>query len=96
MGPGKGGGCLRALDGHTSRVSSVSVRPDGKLAVSGSEDKTLRVWDLETGVCLAIAWTPAPITALALTPVLGRVIAGTSTGEVLQFDLRGIPLTASS
>jgi len=31
---------------------SVSVSPDGRRAVSGSRDKTLRVWDLETGACL--------------------------------------------
>ena len=28
------------------------MTPDGRRAVSGSEDKTLRVWDLESGVCL--------------------------------------------
>ena len=31
---------------------SVSVSPDGRRAVSGSADKTLRVWDLESGACL--------------------------------------------
>jgi WD40 repeat protein len=64
--------------------------------VSASWDKTLRVWDLETGICLVIAVTPGLTMAMALSPMLGRVIAGTSTGEILQFDLRGIPLTASS
>ena len=33
-------------------VTSVSVTPDGRRAVSGSSDKTLRVWDLESGACL--------------------------------------------
>ena len=31
------------LEGHTSHVNSVNVLPDGRL-VSGSWDKTLRVW----------------------------------------------------
>jgi len=30
----------------------VSISPDGRRAVSASEDKALRVWDLETGACL--------------------------------------------
>ena len=30
----------------------MAVTPDGKRAVSASEDKTLKVWDLETGRAL--------------------------------------------
>ena len=42
------------LKGHSSSVNSVSITPDGRYAVSGSADKTLRVWDLETGRCVRI------------------------------------------
>ena len=38
--------------GHTSIVYCVSVTVDGLRAVSGSNDKTLRVWDLATGAYL--------------------------------------------
>ena len=30
-------------------VTSVAFSPDGKKIVSGSDDKTIRVWDAETG-----------------------------------------------
>ena len=46
------GACLRTLEGHSADVRSVSMTPDGRMAVSASADKTLRVWDLEAGVCL--------------------------------------------
>jgi len=84
------GQCLRTLEGHSGRVESVSVTPDGRRAVSGSWDKTLQVWDPETGACLAVARLLAPITALALFSSLSRMIVGTSTGEVLQFDAKGL------
>ncbi len=43
---------LRTLEGHSSTVGSVSVTPDGRRVVSGSDEGTLRVWDLESGRCL--------------------------------------------
>jgi WD40 repeat protein len=40
---------LRTLEGHSDSVTGVAVAPDGKRVVSASADKTLKVWDLETG-----------------------------------------------
>jgi WD40 repeat protein len=37
------------LSGHTSWVASLSFSPDGTSLVSGSEDKTLKLWDIQTG-----------------------------------------------
>jgi WD40 repeat protein len=47
-----GGPLLRTLEGHTGYVNSVALHADGCWAVSASADKTLRVWDLDSGACL--------------------------------------------
>jgi len=39
---------FRALKGHNHFVSCLSITSDSKFAVSGSWDKTLRLWDLNT------------------------------------------------
>ena len=36
------------LKGHSGRVYSVALSPDRKRIVSGSFDKTLKVWDLSS------------------------------------------------
>jgi WD40 repeat protein len=44
--------CARTLGGHTNYVEAVAVTADGRRAVSGGWDTTVRVWDLETGAML--------------------------------------------
>ena len=35
--------------GHQAAVDCVSVSPDGRKLVTGSDDNTLRIWDAQTG-----------------------------------------------
>ncbi|MGH2413942.1 MAG: WD40 repeat domain-containing protein, partial [Microcystaceae cyanobacterium] len=56
--------CLQTLEEHTSRVWSVAFSPTpfspltqggtegGYMLATGSEDKTLKLWNVETGQCL--------------------------------------------
>src|SRR6266545_3453171 len=37
------------LRGHEHRVRALLFTPDGKTLISGSEDKTIRLWDTATG-----------------------------------------------
>src|SRR5882757_3361730 len=38
--------------GHAARIGSVCYSPDGTRVVSGSDDKTIRIWDAESGTVI--------------------------------------------
>ena len=64
--------------GHEGTVNAVAVTPDGKRIVSGSDDHTIRVWDLETGAAIGkpIEGHKGPVSAVAVTPDGKRIISG--------------------
>jgi WD40 repeat protein len=43
-----GGPLIRTFTGHAGWVNSVAISADGRRALSGSYDKTLKLWDIET------------------------------------------------
>jgi WD40 repeat protein len=43
---------VRALNGHSKRLSSVRFSADGKLLLSSGHDKTVRLWDVANGKLL--------------------------------------------
>jgi WD40 repeat protein len=43
---------VQTLQGHTRWVQSVAFSPDGKTLASGSEDQTVKLWNICTGQCV--------------------------------------------
>ena len=55
--------------GHTHNVTSVAFSPDGKYALSGSIDKTIKLWDVATGREIrTFSGSTARVTSIAVTP----------------------------
>ena len=42
-------GIFPDLKGHQNQISSIYFSPDGTMIVTGSNDKSIMIWDAETG-----------------------------------------------
>ena len=73
--------------GHTDRVRSVAFSPDGSLLASGSYDKTVLLWKVETGSRRAIhTGHKGGIVAVTFSPNGTRVISASLDGTVRLWD----------
>jgi WD40 repeat protein len=75
---------IHFIVGHRGPVRAVAVSPDGRHAVSASEDHTLKVWDLETGRELrTLTGHSAPVSGVSINPD-GRRAVSTSFDRTLR------------
>jgi WD40 repeat protein len=79
---------VRTLQGHTDMVFALAVAPDGRYVVSGSDDRTLRVWDLATGeTTRTLQGHTGCVRDLAVTPDGRYVVSGSDDRTLRVWDL---------
>ena len=85
----KAGNETLTLKGHDGAVSAIAWSPDGKRVLTGSEDRTARLWDLATGrVLLTLKGHNAGVTAVAWSPNGLHIVTGSKdkTARVWSAD----------
>jgi tricorn protease-like protein len=78
----------KILRGHKDFVLTVKFAPDGKTIVSGSRDKTIRLWDSQTGkeVRNLTATTKRSVWSVAFSPDGTKVLSGNGDNSVRVWD----------
>ncbi|XP_013114128.2 ribosome biogenesis protein BOP1 homolog [Stomoxys calcitrans] len=69
--------------GHTDLVRSVSVEPKGEYIVSGSDDKTVKIWEIATGRCIRTIETDDVVRCVAWCPNAKLSIIAVASGNRL-------------
>ena len=82
------GALMQTLRGHTAGVLAVAITPDGQRLLSGSADKSVRLWDLKTGEELTrFDGHSASVGGLAITPDGKLAVSGSMDRTLRIWDL---------
>ena len=76
-------GCGITFKGHKNMIRTMSIEPTGQFLASGSDDGTVRVWEVQTGYCMkkfevggvvrSLMWCPNKALSLLIVAVESKV-----------------------
>jgi len=78
---------VTSFDGHTGNVTAVGFQKDRKWMYTGSEDGTVKIWDIRAPGYQRDYQSKAPINSVVLHPNQGELIAGDEDGTIRVWDL---------
>ena len=76
------------LSGHSDWVRSLTFSLDGTLLVSGGDDKTIKLWNVETSrVVKTFLGHSSSITSVSISPDCTRIVSGSWDGIVCLWNI---------
>ncbi|KAK2589635.1 hypothetical protein QQS21_012685 [Conoideocrella luteorostrata] len=79
--------CLQTLEGHSDWVTSIVFSANGQRLASGSNDKTVKVWDAATGACIqTLEGHNGPVTLVVFSADGQWLVSGSSDKTVKVWD----------
>jgi WD40 repeat protein len=83
-----GGPLVQSVEAHERPANAVIILRDGRRAVSASDDRTLKLWDLETGRALrTLTGHSDSVSGVAATPDGTRAVSASRDSTLKVWDL---------
>ena len=81
--------CLyKTLNGHSNGINSVAISSDNRYIVSGSDDKTVRLWDFKSGKLLkTLNGHSNSVNSVAISSDNRYIVSGSSDKTVKLWDV---------
>ncbi|MCI0743558.1 MAG: WD40 repeat domain-containing protein [Gemmataceae bacterium] len=82
------GAPVRTITGHADSISALALSADRQFLVSASSDKTLKLWDLRTGLARkTFAGHEGNVTSVAFSPDFKWIISASSDRTLKVWDI---------
>ncbi|TNN18916.1 WD repeat-containing protein isoform 1 [Schistosoma japonicum] len=80
---------IHSLYGHSAPVTSLDISSDSRLIITGSTDKTVRLWELQFGNCQRRFTSHLePITCVRFIPHTSLAVSADQGGQIKQWDIK--------
>lgn len=76
--------------GHTDLIRTISVEPKGQYLVTGSDDKTIKIWEISTGRCIKTIQTNDVVRSVAWCPNSKISLIAVASGKKLLLINPGV------
>ncbi|HEY9633193.1 MAG TPA: WD40 repeat domain-containing serine/threonine-protein kinase [Coleofasciculaceae cyanobacterium] len=79
---------INTLTGHSDIVRSIAISPDGQTIVSGSNDQTIKIWQLSSGILRrTLSGHTSWISTVAISPDGQTVVSGSGDTTIKVWQL---------
>ena len=83
------GSRIAILSGHTGLVVCLTFSQDGTMLVSGSRDKTIKLWDIQTGgVVKTFQGHTEEVYSVSISPNCTTIASGSNYGTIHLWDIQ--------
>ncbi|MCG6133398.1 MAG: DnaJ domain-containing protein [Nostoc sp. LLA-1] len=80
--------CVETLKGHSAAVNALAINPDDQTFVSGSNDRTVGLWNLNTGKWLyTFSGQAEAVLSVAISPNGKQIISGSVERKISRWQL---------
>ncbi|MEB3280443.1 MAG: serine/threonine-protein kinase [Lyngbya sp.] len=80
---------INRLQGHSAPVKAIAIGPKGYILISGSEDSSIRLWNLKTGQLLhRFLAHRDTVNTIAIHPNGHRLVSGSLDRTILAWNLK--------
>src|SRR5262249_57148202 len=80
--------CTAVLQGHDDIVTALAYSPDGRWLASGSNDRTIRLWDAAAGTLRTVRSLDTQVKGLCFSPDGRFLYTGNGNTTSYQIEMR--------
>ena len=87
-------GLVKKFSGHSECITALHFNRAGKHVFSGSSDRTVRVWDVQTGEMVKQIPTMSTVTCMDVNSMDTSFASGHKTGDIRIYSMSSLEKTA--
>ena len=87
---------VKSFSGHQSSITKAIFNPFGNLIITGSKDRTIKFWDITSGLCInnnPLNYHLGEITSLALDASGNYLLSSSKDNSHRIYDIRKVCAT---